>query len=78
MPMNFHGGQMVRSRLMSGIFDKHTRMQNKSKKKTKFSLNTIITMGTESICAVAIPVTRLVAPGPEVPKQTPTFPVALE
>ena len=28
-------------------------------------------MGTESIWAVAIPVTRLVAPGPEVPKQTP-------
>ena len=36
----------------------------------------ITTMGTESICAVAMPVTRLVAPGPEVPKQTPTLPVA--
>ena len=27
--------------------------------------------------AVAIPVTRFVAPGPEVAKQTPTLPVAL-
>ena len=36
----------------------------------------ITTIGTESIWAVAIPVTRLVAPGPEVPKQTPTSPVA--
>ena len=27
--------------------------------------------------AVAIPVTRLVAPGPEVARHTPTFPVAL-
>ena len=35
------------------------------------------TRGTESIWAVAIPVTRFVAPGPDVPKQTPTFPVAL-
>ncbi len=31
----------------------------------------MITMGTESICAFAIPVTRLVAPGPDVAKQTP-------
>lgn len=35
------------------------------------------TIGTESMYAVAIPVTRLVAPGPEVARQTPTFPVAL-
>ena len=34
------------------------------------------TMGTLSIYAVAIPVTRLVAPGPLVAMQTPTFPVA--
>ena len=33
------------------------------------------TIGTESICAVAKPVTRLVAPGPEVAKHTPTLPV---
>ena len=33
--------------------------------------------GDESIFAVAIPVTRLVAPGPDVAKHTPTFPVAL-
>ena len=31
----------------------------------------------ESMYAVAIPVTRLVAPGPLVAMQTPTFPVAL-
>ena len=30
---------------MSGIFDKHTRMQNKSKKKVQFEHN--ITIGTE-------------------------------
>ena len=36
------------------------------------------TIATESICAVAIPVTKLVAPGPEVAKHTPTAPVALE
>ena len=35
------------------------------------------TMGTESICAVAMPVTRLVAPGPEVAMHTPTLPVTL-
>ena len=33
------------------------------------------TMGTESIQALARPVTRFVAPGPEVAKQTPTLPV---
>ncbi len=33
------------------------------------------TMGTESIKALARPVTRLVAPGPEVEQQTPTWPV---
>ena len=36
----------------------------------------IATSGTESRYAVAIPVTRLVAPGPEVAMTTPTFPVA--
>ena len=30
-------------------------------------------MGEESAYAVAIPVTRLVAPGPDVAKQTPAF-----
>ena len=35
------------------------------------------TVGTESIIASAIGVTRLVAPGPEVAKQTPTRPEAL-
>ena len=34
------------------------------------------TMGIESICAVAIPVTALVAPGPDVTSTTPGFPVA--
>ena len=34
-------------------------------------------IGTESIYAVARPVTRFVAPGPEVAKQTPTLPEAL-
>ena len=34
------------------------------------------TMGDESSIAVAIPVTRLVAPGPEVAMHTPTFPDA--
>ena len=33
--------------------------------------------GDESIYAFAIPVTKLVAPGPEVAKQTPTLPEAL-
>ena len=37
----------------------------------------IATSGTESMYAVAIPVTRFVAPGPEVAIHTPTFPVAL-
>src|SRR5688500_16744694 len=36
----------------------------------------IATIGTESMCASAIGVTRLVAPGPEVAMQTPTLPVA--
>ena len=39
------------------------------------TLQVTATTGTESINAVAIPVTRLVAPGPLVAKQTPTFPV---
>ena len=34
------------------------------------------TTGTESICASASGVTRLVAPGPDVAMQTPTRPVA--
>ena len=33
-------------------------------------------VGTESICASAIAVTRFVAPGPEVPMATPIRPVA--
>jgi hypothetical protein len=37
----------------------------------------IATIGTESMCASAIGVTRLVAPGPEVAMQTPTFPVTM-
>ena len=37
----------------------------------------IATIGIESIYAVAIPVTKLVAPGPDVAMQTPTLPVAL-
>ena len=41
------------------------------------TLQVIATIGTESIYAVAIPVTRFVAPGPLVAIQTPTFPVAL-
>ncbi len=36
----------------------------------------IATIGTESMCASAIGVTRLVAPGPLVAMQTPTLPVA--
>ena len=35
------------------------------------------TMGTESALAAMMPVTRLVAPGPDVATQTPTFPVTL-
>ena len=34
------------------------------------------TIGTESMCASASGVTRLVAPGPEVAMHTPTLPVA--
>ena len=34
------------------------------------------TIGMESIMASTRPVTRLVAPGPEVAQQTPTLPVA--
>jgi hypothetical protein len=34
------------------------------------------TIGTESIIAVAMPVTRLVAPGPDVAMATPTPPLA--
>lgn len=37
----------------------------------------IATKGTESIYAVAIPVTRFVAPGPDVAIHTPTLPEAL-
>ena len=37
----------------------------------------IATMGIESRNAVAMPVTRLVAPGPDVAIHTPTLPVAL-
>ena len=36
----------------------------------------IATIGTESMYASAIGVTRFVAPGPEVAMQTPTLPVA--
>jgi hypothetical protein len=35
------------------------------------------TVGIESIIAVAMPVVRLVAPGPEVATATPTLPLAL-
>ena len=41
------------------------------------TLPVITTIGTLSIYAVAIPVTRFVAPGPLVAMQTPVFPVAL-
>ena len=37
----------------------------------------IATIGTESMCASAIGVTRLVAPGPDVAMQTPTLPVTI-
>ena len=40
------------------------------------TLQVIATIGIESINAVAIPVTRFVAPGPLVAKHTPTLPVA--
>jgi len=36
------------------------------------------TTGTESRKAFAIPVTRLVAPGPDVAKQMPGLPVTIE
>ena len=36
----------------------------------------IATIGTESMYASAIGVTRFVAPGPDVAMQTPTLPVA--
>ena len=49
---------------------------NESFPKPDFAtLAVIATSGTESIYAVAIPVTRFVAPGPDVAIQTPTFPV---
>lgn len=40
------------------------------------TLPVMATRGTESSMAVAIPVTRFVAPGPEVAMTTPGFPVA--
>ena len=40
------------------------------------TLPVMATMGTESSWAVAIAVTRLVAPGPLVPMHTPTLPLA--
>ena len=39
------------------------------------TLQVMNTTGEESIYAVAMPVTRFVAPGPEVAKHTPTLPV---
>ena len=39
------------------------------------TLPVMATIGTESRRAVPIPVTRFVAPGPEVPMHTPTRPV---
>ena len=39
------------------------------------TLPVIATIGTESSIAVPMPVTRFVAPGPDVPMQTPTVPV---
>ena len=43
----------------------------------RLTLQVIATIGTLSIYAVAIPVTRLVDPGPDVAMQTPTLPVDL-
>ena len=40
------------------------------------TLPVIKTTGMESINAEAMPVTRLVEPGPEVARQTPVFPLA--
>ena len=42
--------------------------------KFEFTCPVIATTGTESIFAVAIPVSRFVAPGPDVAKHTPGFP----
>ena len=42
------------------------------------ALELTTTSGTESICAVRIPVIVFVAPGPEVTSTTPVFPVARE
>jgi len=39
------------------------------------TLQEMNTTGEESIYAVAMPVVRFVAPGPDVAKHTPTFPV---
>ncbi len=39
------------------------------------TLPVIATIGIESSIAVPMPVTRFVAPGPDVPMQTPTLPV---
>ena len=41
------------------------------------TLPVMATMGTESSIAFAIPVTRFVAPGPDVDITTPTLPVVL-
>ncbi len=41
-----------------------------------FTWPVIATTGIESMLAVAMPVVRFVAPGPEVAMQTPTRPVA--
>ncbi len=40
------------------------------------TLPVMATIGMESSWALAIPVTRFVAAGPEVPRHTPTLPVA--
>ncbi len=42
----------------------------------EFTCPVIATIGTESMYASASPVTRFVAPGPDVAMQTPTLPVA--
>ena len=41
------------------------------------TLQVIATTGDESRCAVAMPVVRFVAPGPDVARHTPTLPVDL-
>ena len=43
--------------------------------RSKLTLPVMATTGTESIYAVAMPVTRFVAPGPEVAMQTPVLPL---